>query len=120
MQPSEDSRGENNILVFIAYQYIKDKTNCWALLDSAITTMPDSWHPRILLGFDCREAILTFAAYFVKTQLGSLVNLGEMRYTVSMEEKRDVFGSMPYWYEATLDSEELQGASVILLGYRSY
>ena len=47
----------------------------------------------------------------------SLVGLGEVRYAISQKEERegDLY-KREYWYEATLESEELKGTSVALPG----
>ena len=46
-----------------------------------------------------------------------LVGRGEVRYAISHQEKRKGDGwREDYWYEATLDSEELKGMSGALSG----
>lgn len=111
--PKNDSTGETLVFVNLANEDIKipdHDSDRWTALDTAIASV---WrHPRFLFGFDDREHMLRFASNIVNGKLASLLAGGEVRYIMARKEKQG--GDSPeqrYWYQATLESEELKGMS---------
>ena len=75
-------------------------------LKSAIALLPQSWQLHLLFVLKSRNDMLHCAADVVN----SLVGPSEVRYAIAREEERGGDYRDDYWYEATLESEELKGA----------
>lgn len=87
-------------------------SDAWMELDAVIASL---WQrPQFLFGFNDRESMLRFSAAVVEEELSSLSMDGDVRYTVSRKECRQG-DNIPwdYWYQATLESDELKGMPAI-------
>lgn len=91
---------------------IDDNADGWTMLNTTIRSLQRRTH--FLFGFYDRARMLRFEADIVNDRLPSLSTRGEVQYTVAKMEKRqgDVIKAR-YWYQASLQSEELQGPSVL-------
>ena len=105
----DQSTGKHLLFVFLNYTGIDSDSPLWSQLKSAIALLPQSWHLHLLFALASRKDMLHAATDVVSV----LVGPGEVRYAVlrkePVRENNDLLG-WDYWYEATLDSEELKGA----------
>lgn len=115
--PSQDSAGKDTTSVFINLdhddiEFVDNDSDKWMELNTVIASM---WkHPRFLLGFKSRERMRRFAATVVKEKLTSVSTDGEVRYTMLQKKWQDSDIVLhDYWYQATLESDELKGMSVM-------
>ena len=103
----EQSMGKHSLFVFLDCTDINSDLPLWPQLKSAITLLPHSWHLHFLFVFESRNDMLQCAADVVP----SLVGPSEVRYAIP---HRGIDFMTKYWFEATLDFEELKGMSVAL------
>lgn len=104
--PRHGFTGNDGISVFIDLGHkdviIDDNSDGWAKLNTTIGSLER--RTQFLFGFHDRARMLRFAADIVSDKLPSLSTHGEVQYTVALACD---------WYQASLDSEELQGSSVL-------
>lgn len=120
--PKHDSAHNNSISVFIDFDHpdvlvADNNSDMWATLNTTISSLQRP--TQFLLGFHDRARMIRFAADVVSKKLPLLSTHGEVLYTVAkMEErKKDLYRHL-YWYQASLESEELQGQSVIPFSFQ--
>lgn len=109
-----DSLGHNtvSVLIDLDHEHIKwadHDSDKWEDLNSVIASLG----PRLLLAFYNREHMLQFSADVVGKKLSALSTRGEVRYAIVRQEtrvkERDQ-GEWERWYQASLESDRLQGA----------
>lgn len=109
----KDFTGSDAISVFISFnhEYINlagEDSDKWTQFDSAVRLLK----LRLLLGFNDRERMLHFATAVVHANTSSLSLPGDARYVLArMEKRQGDRNECAYWYQASLESDELQGAS---------
>lgn len=123
--PGRDSSGNSIISVLIDLdhedvKFVDHSSDAWIHLNAVIETLPQRL--QFLFGFQNRERMTRFAAALVNEKLPSLLRRGKARYAVARKERREGdYKEFKYWYQASLDLDELHGASMIYLlcGIRS-
>lgn len=107
-----------SVFIDIGHEHIKlaaSNSDEWAHLNTII----DLLQLRLLLGFNDRESMLSFAAAVVNARLPSVSTRGEVKYSIARRECREGRAyPAKYWYQASLGSEGLQGVSAVQLPFQ--
>lgn len=109
----------NEVFIFIDLDhdetvFADEGSATWTSLNTAIGLLQRSL--KILFGFHSRKTMHRFSSNIIDKKLTALARHGDVHFAIAQVEDR--VGASPteckYWYQASLQSDKLRGASMSL------